>query len=180
MLLKLYKTINGKTEYWITWDNQEGSQVVHWGELGSKGQTKEVKRPAAKKLLFVPSSSIPDEVVSEIEEKRKEGFAEISDDDLELLYIEYPVNGHGKIEELDFRHELEDRMNETLGWTGIGHCDGGSNGSGSMEVFCYVVDYEMARTIVVEDLQDTKFASYTMISNDPSCDDEDLSRRVLH
>jgi hypothetical protein len=57
-------------------------------------------------------------------------------------------------------------MSETLGWTGLGHCDGGSIGSGTMEVCCFVVDFELAKQVVEKDLADTEFADYTRIYNE--------------
>ena len=61
------------------------------------------------------------------------------------------------------RHRLEERMNETLGWSGLGACDGGSIGSGTMEVCNFVVDFETAKAVVVKDLEGTEFANFTRI-----------------
>lgn len=57
-------------------------------------------------------------------------------------------------------------MDETLGWTGLGHCDGGSIGGGTMEVCCYVVDFEIAKNIVERDLSNTEFSDYIRISHE--------------
>lgn len=43
MSLKLYKNIDGKIQYWETWDVNEKTASVHWGVLGEKGEDKEVK-----------------------------------------------------------------------------------------------------------------------------------------
>jgi hypothetical protein len=69
----------------------------------------------------------------------------------------------GNSEDLDKRHRLQERMDETLGWTGLGHCDGGSIGSGTMEVCNFVVDYEIAKRVIEEDLSGTEFANFTRI-----------------
>lgn len=45
--------------------------------------------------------------------------------------------------DLKKRTRLEDHLNELLGWTGLGHCDGGSIGSGTLEACCLVVDCAM-------------------------------------
>jgi hypothetical protein len=65
--------------------------------------------------------------------------------------------------DLEKRHKLEDRLNETLGWTGIGHCDGGSIGSGTMEACCLVVDFEAAKRVIEADLPGTEFADFSRI-----------------
>jgi len=57
-------------------------------------------------------------------------------------------------------------MNETLGWTGLGHCDGGSIGSGTMVVCCFVGDFRIAKRIIEEDLRDTTFGDYARILNE--------------
>ena len=54
-------------------------------------------------------------------------------------------------------------MDETLGWTGLGYCDGGSIGSGTMEVCCLVVDFDTAAKLIEADIQETEFADYTRI-----------------
>ena len=84
-------------------------------------------------------------------------------DDHDILLIEYKIEGMGNSLDLDKRHELEDKMNETLGWTGLGMCDGGSIGSGTMEVCCFVVDFDTAKKIIETDLADTKFSDFTRI-----------------
>lgn len=45
----------------------------------------------------------------------------------------------------------------------MGMCDGGSIGSGSMEVCSYVVDFEVAKILIENDLAGTEFANYTRI-----------------
>lgn len=44
-------------------------------------------------------------------------------------------------------------LNEGLGWTGLGCCDGGGIGSGTMEACCYVVDFE--RDVLTKELAET-------------------------
>lgn len=65
--------------------------------------------------------------------------------------------------DLDKRHRFEDRMSETLGWAGLGMCDGGSIGSGSMEVCNFVVDYEIAKAVIEKDIEGTEFGDYSRI-----------------
>lgn len=52
-------------------------------------------------------------------------------------------------------------LNESLGWTGLGCCDGGSIGSGTMEACCYVVDFE--RDVLTKELAETRHGDYTRI-----------------
>jgi len=152
-VLKLYKFTDSKKEYWETWDNDDGSHTIHWGDLGTTGQSKEVKGSFLKK---------PENIIQkEVDEMMSIGFRPI-DDEFTLL-IEYEVEGMGDNDDVEKRHRLQDKMNETLGWSGLGHCDGGSIGSGTMEVCNFVVDFEMAKKIIENDLKGTEFENYTRI-----------------
>jgi hypothetical protein len=47
-------------------------------------------------------------------------------------------------------------MNNCLGWTGNGLCDGGDIGSGTINIFCYVVNKDIAAKTVLEELNEEK------------------------
>ena len=154
-MLKFYRLSDEGKEYWETWENDDGSYTVHWGELGTPGNNKAVTssllRSAERKVRF------------EIDRMTAAGFKEIDVEDHSILLIEYAVEGMGTTEDVEKRHRLQDRMDETLGWTGLGHCDGGSIGSGTMEACNFVVDFELARKVIEQDLADTEFSDYTRI-----------------
>ncbi|MGO9466620.1 MAG: hypothetical protein ACLQIB_18355 [Isosphaeraceae bacterium] len=154
-MLKLYRREAGKVAaYHEAWAH--GSTITeHWGPIGERGETREHR--LNKKLS-------EDENLKQVLAKALAvGFQPIEVDEHARLLIEYPVAGKGTTQDLKKRHALEERMNETLGWTGLGHCDGGSIGSGTMEVCCFVVDFETAKRLIEEDLKDTKFADYSRI-----------------
>jgi len=155
-MVKLYKHADNEILYWETWNIKgEDKAIVHWGTLGEKGDDIEVKS--------VPSASFKDQIQKEIDSKLSEGYKTIDIDDHFTLIIEFKVNGMGIVEDLEKRYRLEDRMGETLGWTGLGKCDGGSMGSGTMEICCYVVDFKIAKRVIEQDLKDTEFSNYTRI-----------------
>lgn len=161
-MLKLYKLSSDEKEYWETWDNRDRSHSVHWGKLGTRGDSRIIKDSLFTKAV--------DKIQKEMNLKLSEGFEEIEIQSHDTLMIEYSIDGMGTVEDLDKRHRLEDRMNETLGWTGLGHCDGGSSGSGTMEVCNLVVDFDLAKKIIEEDLADTEFNNYTRIYDQNSLD----------
>lgn len=101
------------------------------------------------------------QIQREIDAQLATGFQPV--DKVYALIIEYEIDGFGTVEDLDKRHRLQARMDETLGWTGLGHCDGGSIGSGTMETCNYVVDYGLAKHVVESDLKGTEFANYSRI-----------------
>ena len=153
-MIKLYKRINRHLNYHEAWAH--GAKITeHWGKVGERGETAEHKRD--KKL------SEEENLERVLAKAKSKGFESIDEDDLVILLIEYAIEGMGTPKELDKRHALEDRMNETMGWTGLGHCDGGSIGSGTMEVCCFVVDFQIAKRVIEDDLKGTKFADYSRI-----------------
>lgn len=154
-MLKLYNFTEDSKRYWETWDNGDGSHTVHWGTLGERGESKVIK----KSLFRKPETLIQ----SEIDALVADGYRPIDEGQEQRIMIEFSVEGFGAPEELDKRNRLENRMNETLGWTGLGNCDGGSIGSGTMEVCCFVVDYDIAKKTIEADLQNTEFADYSRI-----------------
>ncbi|MEN7344204.1 MAG: hypothetical protein AAAFM81_14735 [Pseudomonadota bacterium] len=155
MPLKLYKLTPPPSRYWETWDDGSGVHTVHWGELGTEGESKTLKDS-----LFTKAKK---RIQKEIDDLVAEGYRPVDLDDHRVLLVEYLVDGFGTSEDLEKRNRLGDRLNETLGWTGLGHVDGGSSGSGTMEVCCYVVDFELARRVIEDDLKETEFADYSRI-----------------
>jgi hypothetical protein len=153
-MLKLYKFADGSKSYWETWE-RDGTHTVHWGTLGTRGSSKELRSTFFKKATDV--------IQKEIDQRAAEGFGPVGSDDHAMLLIELAVDGMGSSADLEKRHRLQKRMDETLGWTGLGHCDGGNIGSGTMEVCCLVVDFDIAKRVIEADLRDTEFADYTRI-----------------
>lgn len=149
-MIKLYRTIEGKKEYWETWEH-EGTHTIHYGVLGTKGKTETIKKGGSEA------------VETKVAEMIDQGYAPIELDDHAMIIIEYPIGDVPSNDDLDKRYALEDRMNETLGWTGLGACDGGSIGSGTMEVFNFVVDFDVAKSVVEADLAGSEFADYSRI-----------------
>lgn len=154
-MLKLYRLSDLTKEYWETWEDEDGSHIVHCGELATQGTLRTIKSTPTQKA----QSSIQGEINAVV----AQGFAPIDQEDHAVLIIEYAIEGMGSRVDLEKRHRLEDRMNELLGWTGLGACDGGSIGSGTMEVCVYVVDFELSKNVIEADLVGTEFSNFTKI-----------------
>ena len=126
--------------------------------LGDRGETQihRLKKSESPEFLIKTLLSKP----------ISEGYVLIDLNEHARLLIEYRIDGMETVQDLDKRHALERPASDLLGWTGLGHCDGGSIGSGTMEVCCYVVDYDLAKKIVEEKLSETDFCDYTRIYRD--------------
>jgi predicted DNA-binding WGR domain protein len=145
MVLKLYKADGGGIlHYWEAWDEQMGI-TVHWGIVGNEGTT--------TKLSFSPDDNAAEIIRREAAAVRERGYQEIADEELKQIVIEYHILEMGTTEDLERRYRVENLMNDRLGWTGLGHCDGGDIGSGTMNVFCFVVDSDKGTARIVEELK---------------------------
>lgn len=153
-MIKLYKRLpDGTLAYHEVWID-EIKIIEHWGKAGTRGQSQ---------IHEMKSTNEEKELQLVLQSARHEGFTEIDLDHHRTLLVEYAVQGMGTTADLDKRHKLEEKLNETLGWTGLGMCDGGSIGSGTMEVCCFVVDFALAKSVIETDLQATEFADFSRI-----------------
>jgi hypothetical protein len=153
-IMKLYRKSIDKFEYWETWEKDENSSVVHFGLVGEKGETINLEQSFDKRK---------DVLKSQIKEKVDSGFRPIAEKNLHTLILEYETTDNPQ-EDFTRRTKLESRLNELLGWTGLGHCDGGTSGKNTLEIFCLIVDYDLAYKTIVEDLNNSEFADYLRIN----------------
>jgi hypothetical protein len=153
-MIKLYKGTKGAVLYHEAW-SADCTITEHWGKLGELGTT----RDHATSEADDPSEAI--ETI--LAPARATGFTELAEDALQLLVIEYRIQGGGTAADLKKRHALEDRLNEVLGWVGLGQCEGGNAGYGTMEICCLVVDFELARSVIQADLAESQFEDYSRI-----------------
>ena len=154
-MIKLYLK-DGKrvTHYHEAWA-EENEIIEHWGRIGTEGRTR--KHPKA------PGVSEATQLRRMLLDARERGYKPIRADRHKTLIIEYAVKGMGSVKDIEKRYALEELMNGFLGWMGLGNCDGGSIGSGTMEVCCYVVDFDVAKKVIGRELRSTKFKNYTRI-----------------
>jgi predicted DNA-binding WGR domain protein len=154
-MLKLYKKQGRRVRYWEAW--AAGKKiVVHWGKVGDTGENKEVRLAAgetAKKAI-----------ARHAEAPRAEGFEEMSLDDHAVLIVQHKTKSWGSGDDLAKRHRIEELLNECLGWTGNGHCDGGDIGSGTTNVFSFVVDPHLAAKTVVATLKKNKLLEGAIVA----------------
>lgn len=147
-MTKLYNYIDGELLYWECWLQGERSLVTHWGRVGHKGSTEIIDAKYAEE---------------EINAFLQRGYVRFEEMETGRLVIEYAIDGMGTPGDLDKRHAVENRMDELLGWTGLGLCEGGSIGAGTMEIACAVVDVKIAQPLVEQDLVAAGLADFTRI-----------------
>src|SRR5262245_8342767 len=109
MMEKLYKRVDGVLHYHEAWADG-GAITEHCGIVGERGSTRE--------LALHEGTSAQAAVAEMLRRAREAGYAPIDAEDHRRLIVEYAVDGFGTPADLDKRHALEDRLNETTGWTG--------------------------------------------------------------
>ena len=143
-MIKLIKQEENETIYWEVW--QDGRTLtIHYGTVGDTGETEDLKLP-----MFQRAEKVMDELA---EEKVNEGFEYLEEDELIEIVVQYSYKDDEMQTALKLRHSVEDLMNECLGWTGNGSCDGGDIGSGTANIFNYVVDVGKATRTIIEELK---------------------------
>lgn len=164
-MIKLYRVTERGTEYWEAWATDK-EITIHWGKLGEDGENREIPI----KTGVDPNDTIK----SEAKRIRAAGFKPMKASELSSIVIQYKIDGHGNTSDLDRRIAVEELMNERLGWTGLGHCDGGDIGSGTMNVFCYVADTKVAESVIVRELKKHGFLDGAVIAERDGDDGEVL------
>jgi len=142
-MIKLYKA-GDVTRYWEAW-NTSTKITIHWGILGETGESREI--------ALSPEDDPNKIILREAKQPRNDGYRKIATSKLQRLVIQYQVQGMGNSEDLKQRERIEHLMNECLGWRGLGFCDGGDIGSGTVNIFCLVVDAKVAVPHVVDELK---------------------------
>jgi hypothetical protein len=144
MKLKVYRTLNGVTEYWESW-NAGGEAFIRSGKVGEELET--------RKFSFKDRAQMA-QMMKEIESIEAAGFKPRQMEEYDQIVIRYRFNRWGSVPDHERRVAIEDLMTECLTRTGLGYCDGGELGSGAMIVFCEVVDAGVAEPIIVNHLQE--------------------------
>jgi hypothetical protein len=154
-LLKLYRRDeHGTLLYHEAW--RAGGRVVeHWGRVGEPGDRRfhelddDLDERTVIARLLGPFQAA--------------GGREIPLDDHEPLAVVFAaVEGQGEAERAKLQ-ALEDRLDELLGWHGLGHCDGHAADGPELIVECFVVDADAGRRVIAADLAGTEFADFIAI-----------------
>lgn len=146
MMTKLYKKDGKNYSYWELWDNNKVI-TIHWDTLGELGSTKNIKVNFWQKLEEI--------FKKEVENAKKEGYEEIPLENHYQLIVQLKTKSkHPTTQDLDKRINIESVINHSLGWIGVGHTDGGDIGNGTMNIFSYVVDPNIATKNILEVFKD--------------------------
>ncbi|MFY0562942.1 hypothetical protein ACN28E_03775 [Archangium lansingense] len=144
-MLRLYKKEGDTLRYWEAWVNED-TLTVHQGVVGEMGEQKDSP---------VPADEDPDMVIAQAAEPLvDQGYDEPDPEAMTPLVIQYPLQGKGTGHDFEKRHSVEEVLTDVLGWTGNGEVEGGETQPGRMNVFCRVMDPDIAVRTFLEVLDD--------------------------
>lgn len=144
-MLRLYKKEGDTLRYWEAWV-YEATLTVHQGVVGEMGEQKDTP---------VPADEDPDMVIAQAAEPLvDQGYDEPDPDAMVPLVVQYALQGKGSGQDFQKRHSVEEVLTDALGWTGNGEVEGGETQPGRMNVFCRVMDADIAVRTLLEVLED--------------------------
>jgi hypothetical protein len=135
-MVKLYRKTGGDLFYDEVWIDEANTVSRHAGRCGERGAIERASHPDRLSGRAAMAA-----IVAEI---RAAGFRPIPDSRHVTLVIDLFPERRDQSGLLDCRHALEERVDQELGWLGLGHCDGGDIGVGEASLFCPVVSYPLA------------------------------------
>jgi len=155
-MLKLYKELKGSMHYWEAWI--EGAYVVtHQGIVGQEGEMARIK-PG-----FLSS---PERRITKLSWKpRRNGYKEIELEHHWTLTVQQRMSGND-LDDLDHRNDLIKNLNNMLGWIGAGHVDGGDIGSGTINIFAFIVATNQTTPAVFKWLKESGELSKSVVALD--------------
>lgn len=150
-----YFLINDKEkiywEYWKSWK----IYTIHYWNIWTIGVTEEITN------WFFSNAE------KTIEKKEKEilskWYKHLNDIKEYRLIIEYNIEGFWDESDIVKRHNLQNKMDELIGWNWLWMCDWWSTWWWTMEVCCFVIDFNLAKKVIENDLKDTEFSDYIRI-----------------
>jgi predicted DNA-binding WGR domain protein len=152
--VRLYKSEGGGLQYHEAWIS--GAKIMeHWGRVGDRGEIR-IHDLATGRNDDMALRRILEPVIAR-------GFSEARDDEWSRLTVTMSSCGGDSILQVAKRHAVEDRLDQVLGWTGLGWCDGGSTGSDGADVDCTVINCDIAEIVVKDDLKDTDVGTESRI-----------------
>lgn len=137
-MIKLYKRQPKETRYFEVWLNDDNkSLTIHTGIVGDIGLTEDV--------IYDEEGDLPVKIAMKqlVAAQKEMGYDTVK---LTELVIQYSYNlekeNYKKV--VSIKGQVEDLLNECLGWTGNGHCEDSDAENNVVNLFCYVVDKVIA------------------------------------
>ena len=129
--------------------------IEHWGMIGTRGDTD------AHRIKLL--RSLERQIDDLLDPARDLGFGELEPGDYQTLVVSYPIGAACQADDEEKIRAAEDGLTEILGWTGLGTCEGETVTETAIEFTCRVLDTELAKTRIGEQMSETEFGDYSRI-----------------
>ncbi|HHB2056950.1 TPA: hypothetical protein ACOQ4A_005370, partial [Bacillus cereus] len=142
-MIKLVKQEKDKLLFGEIWKEAEKTLIVHCGCVGDTGEMYEIE--------LYPFQRVEKEMKELADEQLADGYKVLDEEELIEFVLQYDYTENQLEEVLEKRNQVQEIMDEALGWSGNGHCDGRDIGSGTINIFNFVIDVDKAlKTILNE------------------------------
>ncbi|MED1303708.1 hypothetical protein BK704_22120 [[Bacillus thuringiensis] serovar konkukian] len=168
-MIKLIKQEKDKILYWEVWEDEK-NLIVHFGCVGDTGEMYEIEL-----FLFQCAEK---EMKNLADEQLANGYKELDEEELIEFVLQYDYKEDQLEEALEKRNQVQEIMDEALGWSGNGHCDGGDIGSGTINIFTFVIDVDKALQTILDELENQQLLDAVRIAY--VNDDEDYIQVYPH
>lgn len=139
-IVKLYKETDGAIHYFEMWIDEDETLTSHEGILGEIGETESFGAPEKNEDSLPPRIAMSKAIQTYL----NLGYTE------DITWTEIIVQVAAKASDKELTETIEAMLNNCLGWTGNGHCDGSNTDNKLSTFFCYVVDKVIAVETIVE------------------------------
>lgn len=144
-MIKLYKKVEDILYYWETWRASENSGIFHYGKVGEKGFYEEIQDSI--------KGSYSEILEKELALRISEGYSEFCEDNLEFIEILIKVKMISKEYRMNYFLEIKFKIDELLGWRGLGHVDDISFDTTDVNIFCVVVNHNISKLLITNFLK---------------------------
>ena len=146
-MIQLIKQSGSNTLYQTIYT--EGRLIVqHQGIVGAWVKAENVKQMRVSRF-----KRLDVQILQLIEKFERQGYRELNEADYRELIVHFPYDKGQAEAALERRHMMEEVINDGLLHTGNGYCKGGDIGSGTTNIFYYVLDVEAAITLIFEEMK---------------------------
>lgn len=160
-MFRLYKSDEDGVPraYYEVWAEPARRRIVeHWGVVGEPGET-EVHR-----IWFF--GGLETQIEKIMAPARAQGFEELPRGQYRTLIVRAVSKSSENISDED--EAFADRLNEVMGWTGLGECHEATAIESGLEAECDTVDAELCQRILAESLAtDPAYENYELTFTAP-------------
>lgn len=163
--VKLYKKDGESIYFWQLF--RHGAESYHlvenWGIIGGEVRYNEIKDLSKEQAREAYDLAV--------RRKKEEGYQHMEPQERMILQF-FTTDEWGAVEDLNFRHAMEEHIDRYLYWSGNGAVSGGDIGSGTMNIFFEVISPAASVSTILAALEEKKIDRDFLIVHEERDGDE--------